>query len=387
MLKKILVISGRECRTILTTPIYLFCMVLLPLFVVIFFTTLMDDGQPVDLPIGVVDQDNSATSRTLIRTLDGFQNSHVVGHYPNMNEARNAVQRGEIYGFLLIPEGTTSGLMSQKQPKISFYYNSAIMLAGNTAFKDLKTVSTLGSAAVGKTKLSMLGKTDSEIMTFLQPTTIDLHMLSNPWANYNVYLSTTMIPGLLMLFIFLITPYAIGTEMKFGKAKEWMALADNNPLIAVIGKFLPHTLIFLTIFLGFEFYIYHVLGFPHPGGVLPIILLGLCSVLASQSFGVFIFGIMPSLRMSMSVCSLWAVLSLSLSGATYPVPAMDSFIQGASWLFPLRHYYMIYQINIFNGFALNYAWMYWTCLIAFCILPLLVMRNIRRSMLEFEYIP
>lgn len=386
-MKKIINIAGRECRIILGNPIYLFCMIAFPLFVVVFFTTLMGDGQPVELPVGVVDQDNTSTTRQLIRTLDGFQTSHVVGHYPNMNEARNAVQRGEIYAFLLIPKGTTEGLMAQKQPKISFYYNGTVMLAGSTTFKDLKTVSTLGSAAVGKTKLSMLGKTDREIMTFLQPITLDLHMLSNPWANYNVYLSTTMVPGLLMLFIFLITPYSIGTELKFGRAKEWMSMAGNDPLKAVIGKLLPQTLVFLLVFLGFEFYIYHVMGFPHPGGYVPIILLGLFSVLSTQSFGCFVFGIMPSLRMSMSVCSLWAMLSLSVAGATYPIGAMDSFIQGAAWLFPLRHYYMIYQINIFNGFPLEYAWMYWVCLMAFTLLPFFVMRNIKRAMLEYDYLP
>lgn len=387
MFKQILKISSRECHQMLHNPIYFFCMLVIPFLIVVFFTSMMDDGQPVELPIGIVDQDNTSTSRQLVRTLDGFQTSHVVGHYANMNEARQAMQRSEIYGFLLIPKGTTAGLMAQKQPKISFYYNSVVMLAGSTAFKDLKTVSTLGSAAVGKTKLSMLGKTDREIMTFLQPIAIDLHMLSNPWANYNVYLSTTMIPGLLMLFVFLLTPYSIGTELKFGGAKEWMGMADNNPLIAVIGKLLPQTIIFLIIFLGFEFYIYHVLGFPHPGGVLPIILLGLLAVLSAQSFGAFAFGFMPSLRMSMSVCSLWAMLSFSMAGATFPVSAMHPFIQGAAWLFPLRHYYMIYQINIFNGFPLEYAWIHWVCLLAFSILPLLVIRNIRRAMLEFEYMP
>lgn len=387
MLKRILKISSRECHILLHNPVYFFCMIVAPFIIVSFFTTMMDDGQPVELPVGVVDQDNTSTTRQLIRMLDGFQTSHVVGHYANMNEARRDVQQGRIYGFLLIPQGTTAELMSQKQPKISFYYNGVVMLAGNTVFKDLKTISTLGSAAVGKTKLSMLGKTEREIMQFLQPITIDLHMISNPWANYNVYLSTTMIPALLMLFIFLLTPYSIGTELKFGRAKEWMALAGDNPLIAVIGKLLPQTLVFVIIFLVYEFYIYHVLGFPHPGGALPIVLLGILAVLSAQSFGVFAFGLMPSLRMSMSVCSLWAMLSISLAGATYPVSAMDSFIQGVAWLFPLRHHYMIYQINIFNGYPLSYAWIYWTCLLAFTILPLLVMRNIKRAMLEFEYMP
>lgn len=387
MIKQIINIAGRECRRMLKNPIYFFCMLFFPLVVVVFFTTIMDDGAPSELPIGIVDQDHTSTSRSLIRTLDGFQSTKIVGHYANMNEARQAMQRNEIYAFLLIPHGTTKGLMTGTQPKISFYYNGVFMLAGSMTFKDLKTISTLGSAAVGKQKLAALGKTEKEIRTFLQPITIDLHMINNPWANYNVYLSTIMIPGLLMLFIFLITPYSIGTEMKFGTAKEWMEMADEHPLIAVAGKLLPQTLIFLMVFFGFEFYVFHVLGFPHPGGIIPIILLGIFAVFSAQSFGVFCFGLMPSLRMSMSVCSLWAMVSFSIAGATFPVYAMDTFIQGAAWLFPLRHYYMIYQTNIFNGYPLNYAWIYWCCLIAFNILPLFTLRNVKRAMLEYEYIP
>ena len=76
-----------------------------------------------------------------------------------MAEARHAIQKNEIYAFLLIPEGTEAGLMAQKQPKISFYYSSVSLAAGSLLFRDLKTISTLGGAAAGMAKLSALGKT------------------------------------------------------------------------------------------------------------------------------------------------------------------------------------------------------------------------------------
>ena len=76
-------------------------------------------------------------------------------------------------------------------------------------YKDLKTIATLGSAGVGSAKLSALGKTNKEIRTFLQPIALDVHMIGNPWANYNIYLSTAMVPGVIMVFIFLLVPYSI----------------------------------------------------------------------------------------------------------------------------------------------------------------------------------
>ena len=377
----------REGRILLKNPIYVFCMMVFPVAVMFFFTSLLDDGQPLDLPIAVVDLDNTSTTRSLTRTLDAFQNSRVVAHYPTMSEARRAIQRNKIYGFLYIPKGTTDDLIASRQPKISFYYTLTAITAGSMVYKDLKTVSTLGSAALGKATLQARGFTDQQIATLLQPIRVDLHQLNNPQTNYNIYLTTTLVPGLMMLFIFLITAYSLGTEMKFGTSKEWLAQADDNILVALIGKFLPQTLIFLSIIYFYEYYIFGVLQFPHPGGIGVLALLGLLEVLASQGFGIFAFGLMPSLRMSMSICSLWAVLSLSMAGSAFPIIGMDEPLQALSWLFPLRHYYMIYQICVFNGYPLLEAWFHLAALVGFTLLPWLVMKKIKNAMLNYVYIP
>ena len=198
MFKKLYHIARRECGIMRKNPIYLFCMVIFPIVVVIFFTTLMQGGVPTDMPVGIVDQDNSATSRQLVHKLDAFQTTKVVAHYENIAEARHAIQKNEIYAFMVIPNGTEAGLMASRQPKISFYYSSVSLAAGSLLFRDLKTISTLGGAAAGMAKLSALGKTNDEIMTFLQPIAVDLHMIGNPYANYNYYLSSVMVPGLIM---------------------------------------------------------------------------------------------------------------------------------------------------------------------------------------------
>jgi ABC-2 type transport system permease protein len=386
-IERIYHIFVRELVIMWRHPIFGFCTLVFPVLVVLFFTTLMNGGQPVDMPVGVVDQDNTHVSRAMIRKLDGFQTTRIVGHYANMNDAREAIQRNEIYAFLLIPKGTTDKLLDGDQPKISFYYSNVTLVAGSLLYRDLKTVASLGSAAVGSAKLSALGKTSKEIRTFLQPITIDLHQIGNPWSNYNVYLSTTMVPGVLMIFVFLLTPYSIGTELKFHRSKQWMRMADNNIHIAIAGKILPQTVLFTLVMWCFEFYIFYGLHFPHPGGVVPILLLGFLSVFACQCFGIFIFGLMPSLRMSMSVCSLWSVVSFSACGATFPVFAMDSMIQSMAQLFPLRHYYMIYQMCIFNGYPLSYAWFDFLFLIIFAFLPMFSIKNIKKAMLVYVYIP
>ena len=387
LLGQIYEVMMRELQILRQNHIYRFCMVLFPILVIIFFTTMLDDGLPTSMPVGIVDLDNTSTTRALERKLDGFQMSKVVAHYPSVAEARQAIQRNEIYGFLYIPKGTTSKLLASRQPKISYYYTYTTMVAGSMIMKDMKTISSLGSAALGQATMRAKGLTDKQIQTLLQPITIDLHQIANPWSSYNVYLTTVMVPGILMIFIFLISAYSLGTELKFATSKNWLAMADNNVTIALVGKFLPQTLIWLAIVFGYQLYVFFHLGFPHQGSPWMLVLLGLMHVMAAQGFGIFAFGLMPSLRMSMSVSSLWAVLSISMAGSAFPAMGMDGALQSLSWLFPLRHYFMLYQACIFNGFPLVEVWFHFAALLGFILLPWMVASKIKNAMLTYVYIP
>ena len=386
-LKQIYDIALRELLILRQNHIYSFCMVLFPVLVMFFFTSMLDDGLPIDMPVGVVDLDNTSTTRALGRKLDGLQMSKVIAHYPSVAEARRAIQRNEIYGFLYIPKGTTEKLLASRQPKISYYYTYTTLAAGSMMMKDMKTVSTLGSAGLGQATMRAKGLTDQQIQTLLQPIRVDLHQIANPWSSYNVYLTTVMVPGIIMLFIFLISAYSIGTELKFVTAKDWIGRADGNITVALLGKFLPQTVIWLAVVYSYEYYVFYHLGFPHQGSPWMLVLLGLMQVLASQGFGIFAFGLMPSLRMSMSICSLWAVLSISMAGSAFPIMGMDGPLQSLSWLFPLRHYWMMYQICVFNGFPLIEAWFHFAALAGFMLLPWLVAKKIKNAMLTYVYIP
>ena len=380
-------VAKRECKILTVNRIYFFSMVVFPLLAMVFFTSLMDEGLPEDMPVGIVDLDNTTTSRSIIRRLDAFQSSKVVAHYPSVAEARRAIQENEIYAFLYIPKGTTDDLLASRQPKISYYYNMASVMSGSLLMRDLKTISTLGSAGVGQATMRAKGYTQEQIMTFLQPIRINLHQVANPWTNYNSYLSTVLVPGVMMLFMFMISAYSLGMELKFGRGKEWLKMADNRIVVAILGKFLPQAVVFLSLIFFYEFYMYGIMQFPHQGDLWDIILLSLLEVFGSIGFGIFAFGLTPSLRMSMSICSLWAVLSFSLAGFTFPVMGMDAPIQSVTWLFPLRHYYMLYQITVFNGFPLIDAWFHFVALVGFTLLPWFVVMKIKNAMLHYVYIP
>ena len=380
-------VMQRECRRLVSRPLYLFCMVIAPLFCYVFFTTLMDSGLPKDLPAGVVDMDDSSTSRNIVRNLDAFSQTGVVAHYSNVSDARIALQEGKIYGFFYIPKGLSAEAQSQRQPTISFYTNYSYLVAGSLLYKDQRTMSELASGAIGRATLRAKGATDDQAVAFLQPIVIDSHILNNPWLNYSVYLSNTIIPGILMLLIFMTTIYTIGSEIKGNTQKEWMQMADNSVTLALSGKLLPQTLIFFIMATFYNVYLYGFLHYPCNSGILPMLLAGLLLVLASQAFGIFLFGLFTTMRLALSTASLWGVISFSISGMSFPVMAMNPVLQGLACLFPLRHYFLIYVNLALNGYPLIYAWHSVVALMLFMLLPFFILKRLRTVLLHYVYIP
>lgn len=377
----------RECRRLVRQPIYLFCMVAAPLLCYLFFTTLMAEGLPSDLPVAVVDEDRTATSRNLVRNLDAFPQTHVTACYSSVSEARRAVQRGEAYGFYRIPPRFEADAQARRQPKVSFYTNYSYLIAGSLLFRDMKMMSELASGAAARTVLYARGATEQQAMGFLQPIVIDTHPLNNPWLNYSVYLCNTLLPGVLMLLILLVTVYAVGVEIKEDTSREWLRTAGRSVWVAVSGKLLPHTVVFFLMGACYNFYLYGVLHFPCHSGPLPMLAATLMLVLASQGLGLFMISAVPSLRLALSFASLWGVISFSISGFSFPVMAMHPSLQALSNLFPLRHYFLIYVDQALNGRPVAASALPFAALALFVLLPLVVIRPLHRSLIYDKYVP
>lgn len=385
--KALWLVMKRECRQLVSRPLYLFCMVIAPLFCYIFFTTLMDTGLPKDLPVAAVDLDGTSTSRNILRNLDAFQQTAIVAHYGSVDEARTAIQRGEIYGFFYIPRGLSAMAQTQNQPKISFYTNNSYLIAGSLLFRDMKMMSELASGAAARSVLYAKGATEDQAMAYLQPIVIDTHALSNPWLNYSVYLSNTLIPGILMIMIFMVTVYSIGVEIKDRTAHEWLRMGNNSIYIALAGKLFPQTVVFFIMGIFYNTYLYGYLQFPLNSGILPMLLATLLFILASQCCGIVMIGTLPTLRLGLSFASLWGVLSFSISGFSYPVMAMHPILQGLSNLFPLRHYFLIYVDQALNGYSMVFSWINYVALLVFMLLPFFVVKRLKEALIYYKYVP
>ena len=377
----------RECRRMVSRPLYLFCMVIAPLLTYALFTTMMGSGLPTDIPVGVVDQDNTSTSRMVVRNLDAFQQTAVVAHYPDFHAARVALQRGDIYGFFYIPGGTTDKAIGGRQPRVSFYTNNTYLIAGSLLFRDMKTMSELASGAVARETLYAKGYTEAQAMAILQPIIIDTHALNNPWLNYSVYLCNTLLPGVLMLLIFMVTAYSIAVEIKDGTVRDLLHSNGDSIYVVLTGKLLPQTIVFFIMAIAYNVSQYVYLPFPCNSWLGPMHLASFIFVLAYPAIVCSHQIFFSTLRLSLSFASLWGVISFSISGFTFPVMAMHPMLQALTNLFPLRHYFLIYVDQALNGYAMIYSWRSYVALLLFVLLPFLIIRRLKKALLTYTYIP
>ena len=367
-------------------PLFLITMIVAPVLCVVFFTTLMSDGLPTKLPAGLVDEDNTHITHIVTRILGSMEETDLGTRYPSFTEARSAMQRGEIYGFFYIPKGLTEDAIANRQPRLSFYTNETYFVPGTLLMKDLRYVCELSGLALTRETLYGKGLTEKQAMGILQAIVIETHPLNNPYLDYSVYLNNILLPGILILLVMLCTTYTIGLEWKRGTQRELYSLSGCSSTVALVGKLLPQTVLFSLMFIFYDVYFYKFLMFPCNSGIGAMMLLGVVTVLAAQAFGVFLFGaFIGQMRLSMCLCSLWGILSFSLAGFTYPVPAMDGLLQKLSWLFPLRHYYLIYVNQALDGYSVLYVWPSVVALLVFLLLPCTVLWRYRAAFLKYEY--
>lgn len=385
-LKAIGAVVRREVSYLFTRPIYLFAIIGAPLLVTFLLLYMMGGGLPTNMPVAVVDEDHTSASRALIRNLDVFQNSEVTLVTSSMPEALQAMRRGQVYGILHIPSGLLAEAGSARQPKLHYYTNSAYLMAGSFVFRDMKMISELASAKVGLLTGQAKGKTQEEIMATVQPIVVRTEVMSNPWLNYSAYLTTTILPGILQLMVFLLTSYSIGVEIKRGTASSWLRVADGSMVKALLGKLLPQTILFILVGWSIQAILYGWMGYPLQSGWLPMALGMLCMVLAAQALGIFFIALIPILRMGMSLGSLLGMLSFSISGMSVPVSSMIAPMQALAYIFPLRYYYQIGISQALLGAPFAEAVPYYIALLAFCLLPTLTLPRLKKYLLSVDYI-
>ena len=379
-------VAKREIRMLLHRPFYIFSTIVVMIFSCIFFTSLLSSGAPRKMPIAIVDMDQSTISRRVMHELEGTPSVTIKRVTMDFATAREALQRGEVYAILLIPERFYADLASMKRPTMTFYVNNAYTMAGSTAYSQLFTLMNLASGAFQREVLRKKGMPDDLIMKRVQPVAIDTHLLANPWSNYAVYLLAVILPGILGVIILMITIYSIGSELKWKTSREWLAVGGDNFALSMIGKLLPHTILYTILGISLNILMFRILDFPVMGSLLWLNVGMFLYVLAMEGLAICFIGLVPVLRDALSVGALIGMLSFSLSGFTFPAMGMLSWVQSIIYLFPLRHYYLIYVNEALMGAPITTSAVYMAAYVGFMILPFLVGKRLENA-LRLQHYP
>lgn len=357
----------RELRRLTSRRLYLGVCLVLPLFCLFFMSTIFGSGQMEDIPIGIVDQDNTATSRQISRNIAAVPTFRADRHYTDEAAARQAVQRKEIYGYLSIPSGFEQRAVSGMDATLCYYYHYALLSVGSELMAAFETA--LAPVALSPIALEAvsLGVDRQQITTFLLPVQASVHPLYNPDLDYSVYLSQPFFYILFQILILLTTVYTIGSELKFHTAETWLAVARGNIFTAVAGKLLPYTCIFSVIGLLANYVLYGVLHIPFQGSLLLMNALTILFIIATQTMAVFIFSVFPRIAIIISIVSMVGSLGATLSGVTFPVTSMYPIVHAASYLFPVRHFTEISQSMLYFNAGFGY---YWQSAAILCLFPL-----------------
>ena len=386
MLKALWHIIRRELRAFGHRPIFFVIMLVAPLGFLWMFTSLMQAGLPTKLPAALVDDDDTHVTRQLTRILGTMEETRFVLQTKSFTEAREAMQRGEIYAIFYIPKGTTEAALTQRQPTVSFYTNDSYYIAASLLMKDMRKMGEMAGLAITRETMRARGFRDDQIMGAIQPIVVESHPLGNPHLNYSVVLSNLIVPGLLMLVIMLTTSYAFGIEWKRGRQRKLYNMGDGNMVVIILGKLLPQTMLYTILFWLIDLVFYSYLQFPCACGIPRMMLWGFLAVLASQGFGLLLFEAFPSqMRMAMSACSLLGVMQFSLAGFSFPVSAMYEPFQWLAEIFPLHHYFVIYVNQALNGYSISYVWSSVVILIFIYLLPQFFAWRLKDAMLHKNY--
>lgn len=379
------VIFTREWKRIFSSKICVWGMIVAPLLTFSILIYMMNEGLPTKVPIAVVDLDNSSTSRALVRQLDAFSKTSVEFKSLSFRESRKAMESMEIYGIFTIPKDFSKDAVSGNRPKIVFYTNNAFLVSGSLLFQDMKTISVLASAAVGLKMGKAKGYTEDQLIPVLQPITIETHAIGNPWLNYSIYLNNVITPGVIFLILAMFTISAFGSEVKIGTGKKVIELAGNSSMTMIAGKILPYTILFSGLSFFFMSVLYKYNHFPLNSGFIPMMMNYFLLILSAQGFGLILLAVFLNYRLALSLASLIGMISFSITGFSYSSMAMSPILHGISYLFPLRHFFLIYIDQGLNGIDWGYSVYHYIALFLFFVVGLLCAGRIKKFMTENVY--
>ena len=347
-----------------------------PLLLFFLMWAIFSQGIARDLPVGVVDLDNSRTSRGLVRHYDASPALEVVYVYPEVQQGAAALRNGKIYGLVIIPNDLEKRMILGRPPQVSAFVNNQFLLIGknvNSALLEAQStftakVETVQNLAAGVRVFDMALSAAMPISTQAIP-------LFNLNKNYAQFLVSAILPAVWQILMVAITVLSLAAEKRRNSLGEWLGAF---PLRALVLKFLPLILLFWLHGLFFLWWMYIFLGWPMHGSWTLLLIAQFLTVCASIGAGALFFFLTQDAARGLSLAAAYAAPGLAFMGVTFPVT--DMTLPARMWrnMLPITHYIEIQFAQVNYGAPLHTALPQLQHLLLFVIPLLLVFFKARK---------
>jgi ABC-2 type transport system permease protein len=375
----------REIRRMLNDWVLIFITLIAPMIAYSMLYFIFKDGVVRELPVTIVNLDNSALSRQAIRYIDATQVAHVEGFAPSVDEAHMLMDKGKTDAIVVIPSDFEKDVFKGNSPAIAVYINNTNVVKGGSLKSGIYTaLSTLSTGAKIQTSMKK-GQPAGKAFSQAMPIKTKVHMLFNPYTNYSYFLTLGLLPLCAIVFVFLGTAYAMGTELKEGTAGDLMKTANHTPIIAITGKLLPYNILFMANIMWMNWVIFKVFGTPLNGSLVMIIFSEFLLVAAYQSMAILFLNLTANLRLTLSLGSAYTMMALTFSGLTFPSFAMPLIAKIFGCIFPYTFWLKILMGQGLRGEPLSDSGWPLLILLGFVVTGLLALPGLTRKMSDEKY--
>jgi len=244
-----------EAKYIFRDKAVFFSFVIVAVVVSFLYTYLYSEETLQKLPIGVVDEDNTAQSRQLLRMIDANSGVAIYSSYLNLSEAEKAFQREQIRGIVTIPNGFARDLQRGEQPSISVYADASYMLYYKQVLTAAKLAATYLNAGVEMKRSSAQGKLPTQAREEAMPVSAKVVSLYNPSSGYATFLIPVVLVIIFQTTILTAVGILGGTMREGNKLRKIYPNSRNffGALPIVMGKattYLALAMVILLIILG-----------------------------------------------------------------------------------------------------------------------------------------
>ncbi|MDP4184247.1 MAG: ABC transporter permease [Bacteroidota bacterium] len=376
----------REFDRISGSWVFIFITMIAPLFSFLLIMSIFSGGVPRNLPITVVDDDNTELSQKIIRLVDATPIAAVAYRCPNVAEGKRLMEKGKTDAILYIQRDTEKEVYKARSPRIILYINNTNVVKGGLIYSGLyKVISTISAGIKLNVAMKSGAILTEQAMGQIMPVRVNSHILFNPFGSYSYFLTTSLLPVMVIVFTLLGSIYAFGSELKNGTGPEWLDTAGNSITVAIAGKMLPYTILFMMQILVMDHILFRYLGTPIRGSFSIILLTGFLMVLAYQCMAILLIALSANLRLSLSLGSAYTMMALTFSGLTFPLIGMPVVAKVFAHLFPFTYWLKVFVGQSLRGEPVVEAIAPMYTFIVFILVSLMFVPRLKRILTDERY--